>query len=144
MSVVNESRKDLDSHADQRAVGRNILQVHHDYDQPINVSGLHPSGPIINNLRQLSAALAYDDPFTGETTILLVHQAIYVPELENNLLSAMQVCLNDETISETPHFLANNVTDLTHSNAVLRDDPINHMSFRILFIASLHLFRLRK
>ena len=122
MSVANESRTDLDSHADQCAVGRNSLLVH-DYDRPINVSGFHPSGPINNNLRQVSAALAYDDPFTGETTILLVHQAIYVPELEYNLLSTMQVRLNDVTISEVPRFLAENVSDLTHSIAIPTANP---------------------
>ena len=122
VSVVNESRTDLDSHADQCAVGRNALLIH-DYDRPINVSGFHPSGPVNNNLRQVSAALAYDDPFTGETTILLVHQAIYVPELEHNLLSTMQVRLNDVIISETPRFLTDNVTALTHSIAIPTDDP---------------------
>jgi hypothetical protein len=103
-------------------VGRNSLLVH-DYDRPINVSGFHPSGPVNKNLRQVSAALAYDDSYTGETTILLVHQAIYVPELEHNLLSTMQVRLNDVMISETPRFLTDNVTDLTHTIAIPTDDP---------------------
>jgi hypothetical protein len=78
---------------------------------------------VSNNLRQVSAALAYDDPYTGETTILIVHQAIYVPELEHNLLSTMQVRLNDVLISDTPRFLTENVTDLTHTIAIPTDDP---------------------
>ena len=102
-------------------MGRNSLLVH-DYDRPINVSGFHPSAPVNNNLRQVSAALAYDDPLTGETTILLVHQAIYVPELEHNLLSTMQVRLNDVTISETPRFLTENITDTTHTISIPTDD----------------------
>jgi hypothetical protein len=108
ISVANESRTDLDSHADQCAVGRNSLLVH-DYDRPINVSGFNPSGPVSKNLRQVTAALAYDNPLTGETTILLVYQGIYVPELEHNMLSTMQVRLNDVTISETPRFLADHI-----------------------------------
>ena len=117
MSVDHESRTDVDSHADQCAVGRNSLLVH-DYDRPINVSGYDPSGPVAKDLRTVTAALAYDDSLTGDTTILLVHQAIYIPELEHNLLSTMQVRLNDVTISETPRFLADQVTDSTHTIAI--------------------------
>jgi hypothetical protein len=46
----------------------------------MNVSDFHPSGPINNDICQVSTALAYDNPFTGKTIISLVHQAIYVPE----------------------------------------------------------------
>ncbi|KAI2506535.1 Reverse transcriptase (RNA-dependent DNA polymerase) [Fragilaria crotonensis] len=74
-------------------------------------------------MRTVTAALAYDDPLTGETTILLVHQAIYIPELEHNLLSTMQVRLNDVIISETPRFLAEQITDLTHTIAIPTEDP---------------------
>jgi hypothetical protein len=55
------------------------------------------------------AVLAYDDPVSGETTTLLVHQAIYIPELAHNLLSTMQVRLHGVMISETPRFLAERV-----------------------------------
>ena len=86
--TVTESQTDLDSHADQCAVGSNSLRVH-DYEKPFNVSGYNPSGPIAKDLKTVSAALAYDDPVSGETVILLVHQAIYIPELTHNLLSTM-------------------------------------------------------
>ena len=33
--------------------------------------------------------MAYDDAVTGETVILLVHQAIRVPDLDHNLLATM-------------------------------------------------------
>jgi hypothetical protein len=90
VSVVGKTHTDLDSHADQCAVGHNSLLVH-DYDRPINVSGYDPSGPIAQDLKTVSAALAYDDPVSDETVILMVHQAIYIPELSHNLLSTMQV-----------------------------------------------------
>jgi hypothetical protein len=93
---VTESRTDLDSHADQCAIGRNALLVH-DYDRPIDVSGYDPTGPIATNLRTVSAALAYDDALTGQTIILIVNQAIYIPDLAHNLLSTMQVRLTRPT-----------------------------------------------
>ena len=96
--TVEESRTDLDSHAGQRAVGHNSLIVH-DYERPINVSGYDPSGPIAKDMGMVSAALAYDDPLSGATVILLVHLAIYIPELSHNLLSPMQVRINDVIVN---------------------------------------------
>jgi hypothetical protein len=121
ITVPNKSRTDLDSHADQCAVGRTSLIVH-DYDRPTNVTGYNPTGPIAKDLRTVSAALAYDDPVTGETVILLVHQAIHIPDLEHNLLSTMQVHLIDVLVSNTPRFLTGNVTDLTHTLAIPTSD----------------------
>lgn len=121
VTVPNESRTDLDSHADQCAVRNNCLVVH-DYDRPINVTGYDPSGPIAKDLKTVSAALAYDDPLTGETVILMVHQAIHIPDLWHNLLSTMQVRLNDVIINETPRFLTDNATDLTHSLVIPTDE----------------------
>jgi hypothetical protein len=90
---VKESQTDLDSHADQCTVGSNTLIVHN-YEEPINVSGYNPNGPAVaEDLRTVLAALAYDNPVSGETVILLVHQAIYIPAIKHNLLSTMQVRL---------------------------------------------------
>jgi hypothetical protein len=119
--VSSESHTDLDSHADQCAVGDNSLIVH-DYERPINVSGYDPTGPIVQDLKTVSAALAYDDPVSGETVILIVHQAIHIPDLSHNLLSTMQVRLNDVTVNETPRFLTEKVSDYTHSLVIPTDD----------------------
>lgn len=118
---MTESQTDLDSHADQCAVGSNSLIVH-DYERPINVSGYDPNGPVAADLKTVSAALAYDDPVSGETMILLVHQAIYIPTISHNLLSTMQVRLNDVIINDTPRFLTDTVTDHTHSIVIPMDD----------------------
>ena len=89
----------------------------------MNVSGYNPNGSITRDLRTVSAALVYDDSVSGETVILLVHQAsIYIPELPHNLLSTMQVHLNDVIVNETPRFLADTVTDHTHCILVPTDD----------------------
>jgi Reverse transcriptase (RNA-dependent DNA polymerase) len=120
---VSESQTDLDSHADQCAVGSNSLIVH-DYERPINVSGYDPNGPVAEDLKTVSAALAYDDPVSGETVILLVHQAIYIPAITHNLLSTMQVRLNDVIVNDTPRFLTDTVTDHTHSIVIPVDNDV--------------------
>jgi hypothetical protein len=119
--TIDESATDLDSHADQCAVGNNALIVH-DYDRPINVSGYNPSGPIAKDLKTVSAALAYDDPVSGETLILMIHQAIAIPDIYHNLLSPMQLRLNDVVVNEVPRFLTEHLSEHTHSLIVPIDD----------------------
>ena len=114
---------DLDSHANQCALGSNslIVQV---YDRPINVSGYNPSGPVNKDLKTVSAALAHNDPVSGETLILMVNQAISIPDISHNLLSPMQLRLNDVVVNEVPRFLTEDVTDHTHSLVVpIEDSP---------------------
>ena len=116
--TVDESATDLDSHADQCSVGSNSLIVH-DYDRPINVSGYNPSGPVDKDLKTVSAVLAYDDLVSGETLILMVNQAISIPDISHNLLSPMQLRLNDVVVNEVPRFLTEEVTDHTRSFLVI-------------------------
>ncbi|KAI2507367.1 hypothetical protein MHU86_7087 [Fragilaria crotonensis] len=52
----------------------------------------------------------------------MVHQAIHIPDLSHNLLSTTQVRLNDVIINETPRFLTDNATDLTHSLVIPTDE----------------------
>jgi hypothetical protein len=72
-------------------------------------------GPVNSNLCTVSAALAYDDALTGESVILVVHQAIYIPDLSHNLLSTMQLLLNDVAANNVPRFLTDKPTQLTHT-----------------------------
>jgi hypothetical protein len=120
-TVMRESQTDLDSHADQCAVSRNSLIVH-DYSRPINVAGYNPKGPVEKGLCTVSAALAYVDPTNGTTVILMVHQAIYIPAMTHNLLSPMQLRLNDVIVNDIPRFLCEQPDEFTHSIIIPRGD----------------------
>ena len=70
----------------------------------------------------MSGALAYDNPSDGNTIILVIHQALKINTLDNNLLCPMQLRLNDVIVNETPRFLCRNVTDHSHSLIMSQDD----------------------
>ena len=61
-----------------------------------------PKGPTAKSMKTVSAALAYDDPETGEVLILVLHQAISIPHMDNNLLSTFQLRLNDVMVNDVP------------------------------------------
>ena len=75
----------MDSHADTCVVDKNALIVHK-LNKQVNVTGFDPSQGKVKNLDLVSAALTYDCPTSGEATILMVHQAVHVPTMENDLL----------------------------------------------------------
>lgn len=108
-----EARAELDSHAEVSVVGKNVLVVH-DFDRPATVSGYDPNGPA-QELKTISAALAYDDPSTGNTTILVVHQALYVPTMDHALLSPLQMRVNGIQVNECPKHLCLDPDETTHS-----------------------------
>jgi len=117
---VEEHPTDMDSHADTCVVGKNALIVHK-LDRQVNVTGFDPSQGKVKNLDLVSAALAYDCPTTGEATILMVHQAVHVPTMENNLLCPMQMRMNDIQLNECPKFMEQAPTDTSHTLRIFQD-----------------------
>eukprot|EP00978_Attheya_sp_CCMP212_P012779 scaffold31941_cov69-Attheya_sp.AAC.6 len=97
-------RTETDSHANTSVVGKECL-VFHDFERPVNVSGFDSSFGTVNDRSVISAALAYDDPTTGEVIIVIIHQAITSPTMDHNLLCPMQLRMNEEVmIDDCPKF----------------------------------------
>jgi hypothetical protein len=53
---------------------------------------------------------------------LIVHQSIFSPTLNQNLLSTMQLRLHDIIVNKTPKFQSLNLTKLSHSISVRGDN----------------------
>jgi hypothetical protein len=66
--------------------------------------------------------------------ILVVHQAIYIPGLNHNLLSTMQLRLNDVIVNDVPRFLTDRPTPLTHTLVI----PTDHFDDPYVIPMSLH------
>ena len=95
-----EQRTDLESHADTCVIGQHALIVH-DFNRPVNVTGYDPSkGTMAPNCPEVSAAIEYDCPMTGEVFIIEIHQAILIDHLHNNLLCPMQMRMYDVKVND--------------------------------------------
>jgi hypothetical protein len=66
--------------------------------------------------------MGYTTPQSGKTVLLMVHQIIFSPSLNHNLLSTMQMRLHDVIVNETPKFQSLNPTKLSHSISVRGDN----------------------
>ena len=114
------SRTECDSHAEATVVGKHCL-VFQDFDHPVEVAPYDPNGSKAT-YKTVSAALAYDNPRSGQTTLLIIHQAVHIPHMQHNLLSTMQCRLNDVQVHDTPKFLTDKPTDTTQTIIVSADD----------------------
>jgi hypothetical protein len=117
---------DLDSHADCCVCGKEVL-VFNDFDREVTVTGWDPEGGT-QSLRIVSAALGYTIPESGKTVLLSVHQSIFSPTLNHNLLSTMQMRLHDVVVNEKPKFQCLKTTNLSHSISV-RGDNVDDVLF---------------
>ena len=122
ISNGNESSLELDTHADTCAIGKDALIIM-DHNRPVNVQGYDPTLGT-KQYQTASAALAYTHPGTGQVYHLVIHQGIFIPELDHCLLCPFQCRVNDIQINDVPKFLTRNPTVATHSICV--PDPDRH------------------
>ena len=92
------------------------MLIVHNFNCPVNVVGYDPSKGIMNlNYRTVLAAVAYDCPVTGEVFMIEVHQAIFIHNLNCNILCPMKMRMYDDKVNDIPKYLTDNPTDQTHS-----------------------------
>lgn len=60
-------------------------------------------------------AVAYDNPYTGETDIFVIYNALYFRNMENNLVPPFMMRLAGLEVDECAKFLAKNPTEKNHS-----------------------------
>ena len=87
-----------------------------DHGKAVNIVGYDKSkGTLASNMRTVSEALAYDNPISGKTVIIVIHQAIYVPTMDCNLICPMQVRMNDVKLNDKPKILTEDPTNESHA-----------------------------
>ena len=106
-----EKRTELDSHADISVVGRDTALLIHDYKTPVRVQGYNGDVGERSNCRIVSAVVAYDHPASGDVYMLVIHQAILIPNMPHNLLCPMQLRDHGLTMNDEPKYMALNPTE---------------------------------
>ncbi len=104
------SQLELDSHADTIVCGSNCTILHFTGSE-CDVSPYTDSYEAIKSVPIVQAATAYDNPETGETTILILNEAIWMGDkMENTLVNPNQLrayglTVQDNPFSESPTFV---------------------------------------
>ena len=95
------TRMELDSHADTTALGR-VCYVMNDNGRTVTVEGFGESIGSLDDVKIVTAAVAYDCPSTFKTYILIFHEALYIPEMETHLVNPFQVRARGLAVNEIP------------------------------------------
>ena len=114
-SVLLQKRSELDSHADTTVVGKDTALCIHDFEEPVDVFGYSESIGRKQRCKIVSAVCAYDSPKDGKTHMLVMHQAILIPEMQHNLICPMQLRDNDVSVNDVPKYMVSNPTDNDHA-----------------------------
>jgi hypothetical protein len=123
-NITGEHMTELDSHADQSCVGDNATVLYKWPDGTVEVGPFLDSLGCVRSAPIVTAAVAYDDPSIGKSILLIIHQAIFIRGLENNILCPMQMRHNGVTVNERPKHCTPIPTREDHA-AIIPDG--NHM-----------------
>jgi len=80
----------------------------------VNVHGYNDSVGAAR-CKTVSAVVAYDHPVTGDSYMLVIHQAILIPGLKTNLLSPMQMRDFDIRVNDEPKHMVPTPTNDHHA-----------------------------
>ena len=117
-----ECRSELGNHADTCVVGTKTALLIHDYDRPVKVHWYDEGVGEIETCRAVSAVIAYDHPESGDKYMMVLHQAILIPQMENNLLCPLQMRDNDVRVNDDPKFMDLTLTGNHHSVVINGSD----------------------
>jgi hypothetical protein len=93
---------EMDNHADTHALGRNCTVLNWT-GRTCNVSPFSDRYHPITNVEVVTAATAFDDPVTGETTILIFHEALWLGEfMIDSLINPNQCRIYGISICDDP------------------------------------------
>jgi hypothetical protein len=105
---------ELDSHADSPVVGKNAV-ILESLNRSVRVSGFSSEIGKPIRVKVVNAAVAYDCDITGDTHILVLYNALFIPSMENNLVPPFAMRLAGLEVNECPKFLAKKPTIAHHS-----------------------------
>jgi len=110
---VEESRTDLDSHANMPCMGKNALIIT-DTGKVIPVNAFTPDYEAMD-VKIVDVALKYECPFTGMVYILLVKNALSVPSMQHNLIPPFMLREAGIMVNDTPKIHVINPTVRDHA-----------------------------
>ena len=109
-----EGRSELDSHADSPVVGRNAL-ILYDSGQTANVTGFTKDLGKCMAIPIVTAAVAYSDEYTNNTSIIIIYNALHIKSMEHNLIPPFMMRLAGVIVDECPKFMCRKPTVENHA-----------------------------
>ena len=111
---ASTSRTELDYHANSPVVGKNGI-ILYKTEMTVNVTPFSDEFGMMLKVTVVHVAVAHDCPITSNSIIIIINNALYIREIEHNLLPPIMMRLNELLVDECPKFLCPISTIKTHS-----------------------------
>ena len=108
------SKTELDNHANMIVAGSECI-IFDDTGKTCTVNSFAKSAGSIEDVKIVDVAVAYDCPFSHKSYILLMRNALYVPELKMNLIPPFIMREGGLEVDECPKSQAQIPTVSNHS-----------------------------
>ena len=124
------ARLELDSHADTCAFGKTCL-VLAATGRTVDVGGFQESIGSVRDVRIVHAAVAYDCPTSFKTFLLIYHEILYIPDMDDHLGNPCQmrdqgIVVNDIPLQHMP------VEERAHhSHSIIDEESSLHIPLTI-------------
>ncbi len=125
----NIARCELESHTDTCAFGRHAFIIQ-EMTQVVSVAGFHPDMKEIQKVKVVTAAVAYDCPFTLVTYILIFPQSLYFPRMNHNLICPDQLREFGLTVNEIPLLRMQPVERTPEHHSIINQEIKLHIALK--------------
>jgi hypothetical protein len=108
-----ESRTELDSHANMPVVGRNAYII----SDTGRIADVNPFTPDYDSMQIpiVDAAVQYECPYDGQSYIFVIRNALHVPSMRNNLIPPFVMREAGIRVNDTPKIQTTEPTEEDHS-----------------------------
>ena len=115
LEIEDESSAlELDSHADLSVVGKHARILERS-NKRVSVSGFSDAIGKPLTLEVVNAALAHDCEYTGQSYILIIRNALYMPTMPVSLIPPFMMRLHGLQVNECPKFMSLRPSEEDHS-----------------------------
>lgn len=137
--IEGVSRTELDSHAASIVVGKNAL-ITHDSGKSVNVGPFTEQLGKLNDVPIVDCVIAHDCPYSKRTILLAMYNALYIPEMSENLVPPFVLRRQGNVVNDIPKIQIDAPTELDH--CLILDDNRVHIPLQL--IGTMSYFQTRK
>ena len=132
-------RTELDSHASSIVVGKHVL-VTYDSGKVVNVGPFTDKLGKLRNVPIIDCVVAHDCPYTKRTFYLAMYNALYIPEMTENLIPPFALRRQGNVVNDVPKIQIDSPSELDH--CIILDDSRVHIPLQLN--GTMSYFRTRK
>jgi hypothetical protein len=118
----------LDSHADCCVFSEHSKILYSDVSRSVNLTPFKSDLGLVEGIPVSTIAIAYDDPISFSTYILIFHEALQIPGMDHHILCPNQLRDNDIRVNDIPLLYTPVEERNQHTHSIVTNDLVIPLS----------------